>query len=186
MSAQEQQPDQIKQKRVKKTIPTCGICVEPFNKSTRQPINCPYCIFEACKICCETYILNETTVKCMNPECSKPWNRKQIRERFTLVFINGTLREHYEKVLFDKERALLPATQPIVEAKIQAKNIQKEIKEMLDIQLHDNIKARVLNNEQNNQYVNPRNTKKIRSQVEIYNYLYKKRGKQLVPDFYLP
>jgi len=128
MSAQEQQPEsQVKQKRVKKTIPICGICVEPFNKSTRQPINCPYCIFEACKICCETYILNETTVKCMNPECSKPWNRKQIRERFTLVFINGTLREHYEKVLFDKERALLPATQPIVEAKIEAKNIQKQM-----------------------------------------------------------
>jgi polyphosphate kinase len=75
----------------------------------------------------------------------------------------------------------IEASCPILE-----KNIQKEIKEMLDIQLHDNIKARVLNNEQNNQYVNPRNTKKIRSQVEIYNYLYKKRGKQLVPDFYLP
>ncbi len=65
------------------------------------------------------------------------------------------------------------------------KSIQQELKELLDIQMHDNIKARILNNEQSNQYVNPRNTKKIRSQVEIYNYLYKKRGLALIPDFYL-
>ena len=65
------------------------------------------------------------------------------------------------------------------------KSIQDEIKELLDIQLHDNIKARILNNEQNNLYVNPRNTRKVRSQVEIYNYLYKKRGQTPVPDFFL-
>ena len=65
-------------------------------------------------------------------------------------------------------------------------NIKMELKEILNIQLHDNIKARILDNEQNNQYVNPRNTKKIRSQVEIYNYLEKKRGKSILPDFYMP
>ena len=54
------------------------------------------------------------------------------------------------------------------------KNIQQELKDMLQIQLSDNIKARKLDNELSNQYVNPRNTKKIRSQVETYNYLYKK------------
>jgi polyphosphate kinase len=54
------------------------------------------------------------------------------------------------------------------------KGIQHEIKDILNIQLRDNIKARLLDNELNNQYINPRNTKKIRSQVETYNYLYKK------------
>ena len=66
------------------------------------------------------------------------------------------------------------------------KKIIEELKEILSIQLKDNIKARILNNEQNNVYVNPRNTKKIRSQVEIYNYLNKKRGSQNIPDFYIP
>lgn len=51
--------------------------------------------------------------------------------------------------------------------------IQQELKDILNIQLHDNIKARILNNEQNNQYVNPRNQKKVRSQVETYQYLYR-------------
>ena len=54
------------------------------------------------------------------------------------------------------------------------KNIQQELKDILQIQLKDNTKARMLDNELANQYVNPRNTKKIRSQVETYNYLYRK------------
>jgi polyphosphate kinase len=54
------------------------------------------------------------------------------------------------------------------------KNIQQELKDILKIQLSDNIKARKLDNNLENQYLNPRNTKKIRSQVETYNYLYRK------------
>ena len=54
------------------------------------------------------------------------------------------------------------------------KNIQQELKDIMQIQLNDNIKARILDNELANQYVNPRNTKKVRSQLETYNYLYKK------------
>lgn len=54
------------------------------------------------------------------------------------------------------------------------KNIQQEIKDIMQIQLKDNIKGRILDNDLSNQYVNPRNTKKIRSQVETYNYLYRK------------
>jgi polyphosphate kinase len=54
------------------------------------------------------------------------------------------------------------------------KGIQQELKDILQIQLNDNIKARILDNELSNQYVNPRNTKKIRSQLETYNYLHKK------------
>jgi polyphosphate kinase len=52
-------------------------------------------------------------------------------------------------------------------------DIKKEIINILNIQLHDNIKARWLDNELNNEYVRS-NRKKIRSQVETYNYLYKK------------
>jgi polyphosphate kinase len=61
------------------------------------------------------------------------------------------------------------ATCPILE-----KGIQQEIKDIMKIQLSDNIKARILDNDQSNIYVNPRNTKKVRSQVETYNYLYRK------------
>ena len=54
------------------------------------------------------------------------------------------------------------------------KDNRQELKNILQIQLKDNIKARILDNDLSNQYVNPRNTKKIRSQVETWNYLYRK------------
>jgi polyphosphate kinase len=52
-------------------------------------------------------------------------------------------------------------------------SIKKEIINLLDIQLEDNVKARVLNNSQNNQYVITTKKKKIRSQLEIFNFLNK-------------
>jgi polyphosphate kinase len=56
------------------------------------------------------------------------------------------------------------------------KDLIGELKNILKIQLSDNIKARILDNELANNYVNPRNTKKVRSQVEIYNYLRRLRN----------
>jgi len=51
--------------------------------------------------------------------------------------------------------------------------LKRELKDILNIQLHDNVKARLLNNELSNEYVQ-KTKKKVRSQVETYNYLYKK------------
>lgn len=58
---------------------------------------------------------------------------------------------------------------------ILEKDIKKEIIDLINIQLNDNIKARILDNDLENQYVNPRNKIKVRSQVEIYQYLYQKK-----------
>ncbi|MEO6313920.1 MAG: polyphosphate kinase 1 [Chitinophagaceae bacterium] len=50
-------------------------------------------------------------------------------------------------------------------------DIKKVLKTILDIQLNANVKARILNNELSNEYVKS-NGKKVRAQVEIYNYLH--------------
>jgi polyphosphate kinase len=57
---------------------------------------------------------------------------------------------------------------------ITDKKIKQELKDILAIQLKDNVKARILNNELTNEYVLSTNKKKIRSQIETYQYLYKK------------
>ena len=59
---------------------------------------------------------------------------------------------------------------PILETKIK-----NEIIDIINIQLRDNAKARILDNDLSNQYVNPRNKAKVRSQVETYNYLHNKK-----------
>jgi polyphosphate kinase len=53
-------------------------------------------------------------------------------------------------------------------------NIKKVVKTVLQIQLADNVKARLLDNELSNRYVRNTDHKKVRSQVEIYNYLHQK------------
>jgi polyphosphate kinase len=50
-------------------------------------------------------------------------------------------------------------------------DIKKVLKTILGIQLNANVKARILNNELTNEYVKA-NGKKVRAQVEIYNYLH--------------
>jgi len=61
------------------------------------------------------------------------------------------------------------ATCPILDPEIQ-----QMIRKILEIQLKDNVKARWLDNNLSNEYVTTGGRKKIRSQVEIYNYLHQK------------
>jgi polyphosphate kinase len=61
------------------------------------------------------------------------------------------------------------ATCPVLE-----KELKDELKDILAIQLSDNVKARMLNNKLDNQYVQEKGQKKIRSQIETYHYLFKK------------
>jgi polyphosphate kinase len=60
------------------------------------------------------------------------------------------------------------ATCPVLD-----ETITRELKDILDIQLADNVKARWLDNELQNKYKRDSEVK-IRSQIEIYNYLYQK------------
>lgn len=89
-----------------------------------------------------------------------------------LIFNNGGK----EKVFISSADWMVRNIDHRIEAAcpIFSKSIQQELKDIMQIQLSDNIKARILDNELSNQYVNPRNTKKVRSQLETYNYLYRK------------
>jgi len=57
--------------------------------------------------------------------------------------------------------------------KITQKNLKKELKDILEIQLKDNVKARILDNKLKNKYVK-NGEKEIRSQIETYRYLQQK------------
>lgn len=55
--------------------------------------------------------------------------------------------------------------------KITDKNLKKEIKDILEIQLSDNVKARILDKNLRNEYVKHDKKHEIRSQIETYHYL---------------
>jgi polyphosphate kinase len=52
--------------------------------------------------------------------------------------------------------------------------IKKELKHIIDLQLHDNVKARIVNQNQDNPFIQ-NNKPPLRSQMEIYEY-YKALG----------
>jgi polyphosphate kinase len=62
---------------------------------------------------------------------------------------------------------------------------KQELLDILDIQLSDNVKARLLNSKLRNEYVEAgKSEKKIKAQVEIYNYLaHKKEASPMHPRF---
>jgi len=135
----------------------CNICCEKINISNKKDIKCLYCNYVACRECIAQFLLiNINELNCMN--CKKLWNREFLCNNFTKTFINNDYRDYRQKLLLDKEKALLPATQIIVEAMNNKEKLQKTLREYLievntkkqqlcdEIQLNENI----INNKTNN------------------------------------
>ena len=116
---------------------TCDICSEKFNLSTRSKAECPYCQHSACRECYKKWLLIESRPRCMNNDCNVEWTQNNLIKIFPYTFIKGDFKKHRENVLFDRERALLPATQPVVEQRIQREIIANEMeainKEMIEV-----------------------------------------------------
>lgn len=116
----------------------CNICAEKFNFSNRKQVNCLYCKFEACRKCCQSYILNKELSVCMNVNkdsngefiCQKPWNRKFMTENFPNTWIKNEWTKMTKKVGFEKEKALLPATMPEILRKREEEKKHKEIEDI--------------------------------------------------------
>ncbi|WP_415328557.1 polyphosphate kinase 1 [Chryseobacterium sp. MMS23-Vi53] len=62
-------------------------------------------------------------------------------------------------------------------AKITDKNLKRELKDILDIQLKDNVKARILDKKLSNEYIH-NDKEECRSQIETYRYLKAKTSKK--------
>ena len=92
----------------------CNVCVSAFNKTTRREVTCAQCHFSACRDCNKRYILGTVNEPhCMN--CKVPWNSEFITDNFTKKFFNEDLAEHRGNVLFENEKAHMPATQERIE-----------------------------------------------------------------------
>ena len=91
----------------------CAICLSDFNKSTRAPTSCPYCLTQICRQCLQTFLLNDINdmPRCVNTDCGQGWTREFLDAEMTRTFRLDTYKSHREKVLADREKARLPATQ---------------------------------------------------------------------------
>ena len=62
--------------------------------------------------------------------------------------------------------------------KVTDKSLKKELKDILEIQLSDNVKARILDKNLRNEYVKQDKKHEIRSQIETYKYSKSKTKEQ--------
>ena len=118
--------------------------------------------------------------------CCMYTENKKFRKKVNAISIVDEYLEHARVLIFHhdgSEKTFISSADWMVrnlDHRVEAavpildKHIQQELKDIMNIQLNDNVKARILNNDLDNDYVNPRNTRKVRSQIEIYNYLLKK------------
>jgi len=95
------------------TTPSCAVCFDTFNKSTRAETKCPQCAVSICRTCLQTYLLNDINdvPLCINNDCRRGWERDFLDAELTSAFRLKTYKEHREKVLGDREKARLPSTQ---------------------------------------------------------------------------
>jgi hypothetical protein len=92
----------------------CMICAEKITgKGKRVNIECPACDFKCCRICVETWLLDQLEPCCMS--CKTKWTLVKCKELLGKGFMNGKHRKHVKNVLFNIEKARFPETMPQVE-----------------------------------------------------------------------
>lgn len=102
----------------------CGICCESYNYKNHTKVQCQFCDFNSCRDCVQQYLLSTSNdAHCMN--CKNAWSREFVDQSCTKVFRNKQLKTHRETILLERERCLLPQTQPLVERRKQEINTIK-------------------------------------------------------------
>lgn len=100
----------------------CEICCNEKPKY----IDCEKCKFRVCDGCCKKYILLSTIEPhCM--KCRNTWERSFLSNNFTISFVNKTLKNHRENILFDIESSMIPATQMYAEQYVKGEKLFPEI-----------------------------------------------------------
>lgn len=113
----------------------CDICA---NTKTKFVV-CYHCEFTSCLDCNKRYILESVEdPSCMS--CKKQWSRKFLNKNFGKVFCRNDLKIHRENILFDRQKAMLPATQAEATERINKEKLELEkikVGSKFDIQINE-------------------------------------------------
>ena len=128
----------------------CQICISSILSPLM--ITCKYCQFKACETCVCTFLMEieDDRPRCMNPECKKVWSWDFLATNTRTCFHNMKYRERRAYLLFQREKALLPGTQNLVEReKTRIKNNRQILSLQEEIDMFRHIirqKRREINN----------------------------------------
>jgi len=66
----------------------------------------------------------------MNTACNKRWTQKFLAENTTQTFMKTTYKEHRERVLYESELSMMPATQLVIERQKYQEGLREQIVEI--------------------------------------------------------
>jgi hypothetical protein len=106
----------------------CNVCTENYNRTNRKIVTCS-CNYSACRQCIKNYLeygVNEP--HCMS--CKNTWDRSFMTSAFEKSYLTKQYRDYRQKVLYERELLLMPATQVVVKNRIKREKINSEIAEI--------------------------------------------------------
>lgn len=107
----------------------CFVCLEPYKGKRNLKIVCQHCPAHACRQCHQRHLLlTYEDPHCLT--CKRGWNSDFMGAHFPISFRNGALRAHRRKVLFEREKTLLPAVQIYAEYRQTAKRLTEKRNEI--------------------------------------------------------
>ena len=101
----------------------CEVCCEKINNSNHKKVECPFCDLKSCRSCSQKYLLSIVEdPHCMG--CKHDHTRAFIDTYCSEQFRNRDLKHHRELVLFEREKARLPETQPHVVRELKIRSLR--------------------------------------------------------------
>ena len=101
----------------------CEVCCEKINNSNHKKVECPFCDLKSCRSCSQKYLVSiMEDPHCMG--CKHENNRELVDSYCSSTFRNVEFRKHREHILFEREKARLPETQPHVIREIRIRSLR--------------------------------------------------------------
>ena len=90
----------------------CNVCVSKYNTILNRKIVCPKCEYSCCRVCIEKYMTTSLNdFHCM--KCKKYWDYEFFLRSMTKASVKR-IQKSRQDVLFEREKAKMPATQKYV------------------------------------------------------------------------
>jgi hypothetical protein len=104
----------------------CPICCQAFTKQQRREVQCGYCQTSCCAACLQQYLLGLAgDAHCMT--CKRVFDGEFLGMHLPKTWLLTKYREHREKVLLDRELALMPDSQQLLANYRLAQRVEKDV-----------------------------------------------------------
>lgn len=108
---------------------TCTICCNAYTPTVRRQIDCAHCGFGTCLSCVKQYMLTTPRMPhCMS--CKNDWTVEYINSIVEKTWLNGPYKVHRQDVLWERQRSMMPATQPAVQKKIAVQTMKVQMEKL--------------------------------------------------------